>query len=105
MKTLFDFFQALACLGIAIWGMSALPPEVQARDRTQVYNFRGYNPCPATGATGGPCHGYEVDHLVPLCAGGPDLPINMQWLSVADHRAKTKIDLKHCAALRRESSK
>ena len=100
-----DLFQVLACLGIAILGVSALPPEALARDRSQVYNFRGHNPCPATGKLRGACPEYEVDHLVPLCAGGADTPANMQWLAVADHRAKTKQDLKHCAALRRESSK
>ena len=106
MKTfILDLFQVLSCLGIAICGVSALPPEALARDRAQVYNFRGHNQCPATGKTRGACRGYEVDHVVPLCAGGVDLPSNMQWLAVPAHRAKTKIDIKHCAARRRGAEK
>ena len=40
--------------------------------------------------------GYEVDHRVPLCAGGSDSPSNMQLLTKAQHRAKTVGDVKSC---------
>jgi 5-methylcytosine-specific restriction endonuclease McrA len=36
--------------------------------------------------------GYEVDHKVPLYAGGSDTPGNMQLLNKAQHNAKTKAD-------------
>lgn len=36
--------------------------------------------------------GYQVDHIVPLYAGGRDDPSNMQLISVAQHHAKTKAD-------------
>lgn len=36
--------------------------------------------------------GYNVDHIVPLYAGGCDCPSNMQLLSVEAHHAKTKAD-------------
>jgi len=39
--------------------------------------------------------GYQVDHIVPLYAGGKDVPSNMQLLTVAEHQAKTKADLKN----------
>lgn len=54
------------------------------------------NPCPATGKHSGPCPGYQVDHIKPLCAGGRDHPDNMQWISVETHKAKTKIDTAAC---------
>jgi hypothetical protein len=50
--------------------------------------FREMNPCPATGATTGPCPGYVVDHILPLKRGGQDVPENMQWQSVNEAKAK-----------------
>jgi hypothetical protein len=44
---------------------------------------RGYSKLPA---------GYNVDHIVPLYAGGCDCPANMQLLSVSAHHEKTKAD-------------
>jgi hypothetical protein len=31
-----------------------------------------------------------------LCAGGADTPANMQWLTVQDHRDKTRLDVMFC---------
>ncbi|WP_458400075.1 HNH endonuclease signature motif containing protein [Mailhella sp.] len=42
--------------------------------------------------------GFQVDHIVPLCAGGPDHPDNMQLLSIEDHKEKTRDDIKRCRA-------
>jgi len=36
--------------------------------------------------------GYEMDHIIPLYAGGRDDPSNMQLLTTSQHRAKTKAD-------------
>ena len=55
------------------------------------------NPCPATGKTSGPCKGWIVDHVVPLCAGGADKPDNMQWQTTADAKLKDKIERKQCS--------
>lgn len=38
--------------------------------------------------------GCEVDHVLPLYAGGDDTPVNMQLLSTAERRVKTKSDFK-----------
>lgn len=38
--------------------------------------------------------GYEVDHIMPLCAGGKDSPENMQLLTKEQHKAKTRDDLR-----------
>ena len=40
--------------------------------------------------------GFQVDHIVPLCAGGADHPDNMQLLTIVDHKEKTREDLKLC---------
>lgn len=47
--------------------------------------------------------GYEVDHIIPLCAGGKDRPENMQLLTKKQHRKKTREDLKLCAKMRKEN--
>ena len=38
--------------------------------------------------------GYEVDHIVPLAAGGPDTPAHMQLLTKSAHGAKTAAEAK-----------
>jgi hypothetical protein len=54
--------------------------------------FQREHPCPATGMTTGSCPGYVVDHIVPLKRGGADSPENMQWQTVAEAKAKDKIE-------------
>ena len=36
--------------------------------------------------------GYVVDHVVPLAKGGGDSPSNMQWQTVAEAKAKDKVE-------------
>ena len=43
--------------------------------------------------------GYIIDHIVPLCAGGPDAVANMQWQTVAQAKAKDRHEKALCAAL------
>lgn len=71
------------------------------RSRSEVRAFRADHPCPATGKTRGACPGWHVDHIVALCAGGPDKPANMQWITREDHRFKTLVDVRECRKLRR----
>ena len=56
----------------------------------------------ATGLRGGSCPGWEVDHVVALCAGGADKRANMQWLTVQDHREKTRHDRRICRAIKKQ---
>lgn len=59
--------------------------------------FQRMHPCPATGKTRGACPGYVKDHIVPLCAGGPDAASNMQWQTVEAGKAKDKLERAMCA--------
>ena len=54
------------------------------RSQSAKVEFKHQNPCPAIGATKGPCKGYVIDHVEPLACGGADAPGNMQWQTTAD---------------------
>lgn len=90
----------LACLILAL----ALAVTADARDRGQVRIFRKNNPCPATGKTAGPCRGWVVDHVVPICLGGADAPVNMQWQPYGESLDKDKEERRACALRRRAVS-
>jgi hypothetical protein len=63
-----------------------------ARSSTARRAFRSYNPCPATGATKGPCPGYMIDHIQALKHGGADSPDNMQWQTREAAKAKDRVE-------------
>jgi len=80
------------------------------RDRSVRDAFQRENPCPnkqaqirpgTAGGTRGACPGYQVDHRQSICSGGRDIVANLQWLSVEDHKAKTRFDVMFCNALKR----
>ena len=58
--------------------------------------FKRAHPCPANGKGSGPCPGYVVDHIKALACGGADAPANMQWQTVADGKAKDKVERIWC---------
>jgi len=66
------------------------------RSAYQVLLFKHAHPCPANGAVKGRCPGYIVDHIVPLCACGADKPANMQWQTLAESRAKDRLENQQC---------
>lgn len=68
--------------------------QAQARDPAQAAAFKRTHPCPATGKIQRSCPGFVVDHIKPLCKGGPDRPSNMQWQTVAAAKAKDKWECK-----------
>jgi hypothetical protein len=85
-------FLALVCVLISQPSLACLH---SSKARAQ---FMKENPCPANGKHSGPCKGWIVDHVVPLCAGGADTPANMQWQTIADAKVKDKIERKQCAS-------
>lgn len=87
---------AIAAAILASW-----PAQAETkRSSAEVRAFRQLHPCPATGQHRGRCPGWEVDHVIPLCAGGPDKPSNMQWIRKDDHRFKTLVDVRECGRSR-----
>ena len=91
-------------LAVAVAGACLTVPGATQpiqRSQAEVRAFRAENPCPATGRRSGPCKGWAVDHVRPLCAGGEDKPSNMQWIENPDHRFKTLVDVRECRKLAR----
>lgn len=86
----------LACLTLTLTA-DARPP----RSAAEVLAFKRATPCPSTGLRSGACPGHQVDHADPLCAGGSDHRDNMQWLTVEEHRMKTRSDVRMCRNFRK----
>jgi hypothetical protein len=69
------------------------------RSHAAIDAFKRQQPCPATGAPRGRCPGYVIDHVRPLCAGGPDAPVNMQWQTDAAAKVKDRAERAECRAI------
>lgn len=71
----------------------------QPRSHSAIAQFKKVHPCPANGRQTGPCPGWVIDHVIALACGGPDRPENMQWQTVADAKAKDKVERIGCKNL------
>jgi 5-methylcytosine-specific restriction endonuclease McrA len=85
-----------ALLFLSLLFLLLFPLPADARSKAAVNAFRKTHPCPATREIKGKCPGWQVDHIVPLKCGGADAPHNMQWLTVAAHKAKTRREARLC---------
>ncbi len=94
---------------VALTACAQLPPQACvpkrdeygkiARSRQVIVDFRKSVPCPGTGKTSGPCHGYVVDHVQPLCACGLDGPPNLLWSTLEDAKIKDREERALCRRL------
>jgi hypothetical protein len=75
-----------------------LVAEAAPRSRAVRAEFVRQVACPATGQHRLPCPGYHIDHREALVCGGRDEVSNLQWLPVAEHRDKTRVEVKLCRA-------
>jgi hypothetical protein len=73
------------------------------RSAAEVLTFKRANPCPSTGERRGSCPGYVVDHVVPLCAGGPDAVSNMQWQKYRESLVKDVDERRQCRLIKYRS--
>lgn len=46
--------------------------------------------------------GHVIDHIIPLCAGGQDVPSNMQWQELAASYRKDVFERALCAAMKKQ---
>jgi hypothetical protein len=83
---------------VALIGWLIAPEAIAGalRNPAQRAAFIRHHPCPATGRTRGACLGYVVDHILPLCADGPDDPGNMQWQTVKEAKLKDAKEREIC---------
>jgi hypothetical protein len=65
------------------------------RSRAPVRRFIRETPRPERCSPPARC---VVDHVIPLCAGGPDDPANMAWMGVEDARVKDRLEVAMCRA-------
>lgn len=77
---------------LAVLLAAPVPCPYPHRNKGVVAKFHRLHPCP-----GGPdkgstkrCHGYVVDHVVPLECCGLDAVQNMQWQTVKAGKAKDR---------------
>jgi len=87
-----------ACVLIAVTAGSGGAGE---RSAAAVREFKRASPCPVTGKAIGACPGWVVDHVVPLCIGGADKPVNMQWQTVPGAKSKDRDEWRACRELRK----
>lgn len=86
MSSLNSILRVVTILLMMLTSLQAIP----CTERTTAARnaFQRAHPCPSNGQQQGPCPGYVVDHVVPLCAGGPDDPKNMQWQTISAAKEK-----------------
>lgn len=90
---------ALAVLGLWVilaQESMASPCPYPHRSELARRQFARLHPCPATGEPSPHCPGYVIDHIVPLCACGPDDPVNMQWQTIAEAKRKDRRERRQC---------
>lgn len=66
------------------------------RSQTARHAFVAQKACPSTGRHRLPCPGWQIDHRIALKCKGEDAPGNMQWLTIEDHKSKTKREARWC---------
>lgn len=71
-----------------------------SRSAALIKSFRAANPCPGTGKIQKTCPGYVIDHILPLCGYGTDTMDNLQWQSVTAAKAKDKLEIRQCKAIK-----
>ena len=86
-------YRLIILAALAAHSIASLAIERQPSQRAA---FVRANPCPATGKARGPCPGFVVDHITPLCAGGLDHPANMQWQTAEDAKTKDREERRLC---------
>jgi hypothetical protein len=89
---------------LILTGADQLPPSL-GRDPKQVAAFRKVDACPATKKTTGACPGWVVDHVVPLCWGGADSPLNMAWQEAKMSYKKDVFEREACAMKKKAEAK
>lgn len=98
MKTKLKLMFLAALATVALSSATAASTD-SIRKESTVRAFRKANACPATGKIQATCPGYVIDHMIPLCAGGPDAVTNMAWQTTAASYTKDVLERSICKRL------
>jgi hypothetical protein len=90
----------LLAFSFAAVAADKLPP----RNQTEKRHFAKAHPCPATQLPVPSCHGYVIDHVVPICMSGSDTADNMQWQLIDVSRLKDRIEKASCLCIKRHGA-
>src|SRR5262245_16711065 len=82
---------------LSVVGVGWDPAETERSRAVVLAFFKKAHPCPERGITVETCPGWIVDHVVPLCAGGPDAVTNMVWQRSDEAAAKDVVEKQMCA--------
>lgn len=85
--------------------LAVFPALAVDRSTTERRHFAAEHPCPVNKQRvyyG--CAGFNIDHKVPICAGGADVAANMQWLSVKVKKSKDRIENAYCACVQKHGA-
>ena len=92
-----------SCLVACAAAATLASPGASAGPRLAEVEFQRLNPCPANNAREGDCPGYAIQHVVPLCLGGPDVAYNLRWQRLADLKRNEVADARDCRAPTQEA--
>ncbi len=81
---------------LALFALLTGDSSAAARSKSVIRQFKAAHPCPSTALPHGPCPGWIIDHIVPLCLGGADALNNLQWQTIADARTKDRSERAAC---------
>lgn len=84
-------------IGIVAIALGVTPCYAEfVRSKAALKRFVSQQECPSTGEHRLPCPGYVIDHIKALACGGADEPINMQWQTREEAKAKDRWELEEC---------
>lgn len=76
----------------ALLSLSLTANAANIRKQSVKDAFAKLHHCPATGLPTASCKGFVIDDIVPLDCGGKDVVSNKQWQTIAEGKAKDKVE-------------
>lgn len=89
--------RAVVVVCVVLLGLASIVEAKTQRSAKAKAEFRRLNSCPITGEVRGRCPGYVIDHVAPLCDGGPDTSGNMAGQSIPEAKRKDRAERAVCS--------
>lgn len=88
--------RAVVMFCFVLLGIASIVEAKTQRSAKAKAEFRRLRSCPSTGEIRGSCPGYVIDHVEPLCDGGPDTSGNMAWQPIVEAKRKDRVERAVC---------